>query len=469
MEVLLYTDGSCVPNDGTGYSGYGIHMAIIDYEKKTKAIMTKYGLTPKGYFLRKEIKADKGLKEVGLHKVYEIYGYNPNSITNQQAELDAIIQAFKAIDVFNEKDSLGLAKITILSDSIYCLRHLKKMLDDEMDIETVNANRDKVEELFNLYKKIKDKFQIEIDKVPAHSGNLGNDRADLLSNMGRLRNMDNDKQTEYIYEGKEDFWKLPNIDIDLFHFKQLFRFYPDDLEKPIYYGINYKNESDIGKKISYVTYTILKLSKPEPLVTKILTKIRESLKDLYVPYIVNMSNLTNKKILFDYLKYGDHITVIDKKPYLTISTLDGKELARVLEPTGLSNVVMENMEYAKNTILTFLDKSNTLDKYIDITDTIYEINAKKKITIKKEIKDDKYIITYKLDDATIKLKMKYDLPPRNLLKKLATKNPKVILLLRDRGPLYEYKTITTTGNGDLIYTDNIYSNKAIKKQKKGAK
>ena len=467
MEAICYTDGSARPNNSSGFSGYGVHIVILDPDKKPKNVFTKYGLTEQGYLLKSDIKKNKELKEYGIYKVYEIYGYKPTSFTNNQAELDAIKQAYKAITIFNEKDNLDIDKITILADSTYCLNFLNKMLKETFDIDDVKVNKDDVNDLYKAFNSIKDKFELAIGKVPAHSGNLGNDRADLLSNMGRLRNLAGDSKTEYIHEDANDFWKLPNIDMDVFYFKQLFRFYPDDSHSDIYYGLNYKDESDMGKKISYVTYTILKLPKPDPIVEVILTKIRETLKENYVPYIVNMQNLTNKKNLFNYLKYGEHIVIARNKPYLSLETLDGIELARVLYPTGLSNIVMDNMEKVKDDVITYVQNEPRQEEYIDITDLIYETNDKGKNVIKKDIINDKYILPYKLEHAKLKIKMKYDLPPRNLLRRLESKEPKVTLIVRDAGPVYEYKTMVTTADGSLIYTSNIYSNKIIKKIKKG--
>lgn len=466
-EAIIYTDGSCRPNPG--FSGYGIHIVITDDDIKPKNVFTKFGLTRKGYLLKSDIKKDKTLEEVGLHSVYEIYGYKKESLTNNQAELDAIKQAYKAIEIFNEKDSLDIEKVTILADSSYCLNFLNKMLKNTFDIDDVNANKEDVQALFDAYKKVKDKFELAIDKVPAHADNLGNERADLLSNMGRLRNLDGDAKSEYINEGGRDFWKLPSIDMDVFYFKQLFRFYPDHADSDIYYGLNYKDESEIGKKISNITYTILKLPKPDKIVEDIIIKVRDTLKNSYVPYVINLNNLVNKKNLFDYLMYGEHLVIVKNKPYLAIETLTGIELARVLYPTGLSNVVMTNMEQVKEDVTTFANNEITDETHIDITDLIYATNEKDKNVIKKEIVNDKYIVKYKLEHALLKIKLKYDLPPRNYLRKIEGRNPKVILVVRDEGVLYTYKTIVTTDDGSLIYSNNYYSNKIIKRKSKGKK
>jgi len=466
-KALIYTDGSA--NNNSGDTGYGVHIVILDEDVKPKNVFTKYGLTDMGYLLKPEIKKDKELNEVGLYRVYEIYGYNKESTTNNQAELDAIKQAYKAIVILNEKDDLEVEEVTILADSTYCLNFINKMLKETFFIEDVKANVDEVDALYKDFLYAKQHFSLKIGKVPAHSENLGNDRADLLANMGRQRYLAHDEQAEYLLDGGIDFWKLPVLDVDIFHFKQLIRFYPDDADNNVYYGLNYKSESDIGKKVNDVVYTVLELPQPDQLVQDIITKVRETLKDFYVPYILNMQNMTNKKNLFDYLKYGEHVVTIVYKPYVSVMTLTGVELAKELYPTGLSRKVMGNMDVIRNEVDTYVRDGPTKEQYIDITDLIYETSDKDKNIIKKEIINDKFKLSYKLEYAKLNIRLRYDLPPRNLLKKLESKEPKVVLAIRDAGPMYIYKTIVIANDGSLLYTNNYYSNRVIKKIRKGKK
>ena len=110
-----------------------------------------------------------------LEESKEDYGGAKNT-TNNKMELQAVIEALIQI----EKDGYE-KKICIYSDSIYVvkgitlwitgwkLREWKKVKNRELweQLDTLQQNKD-----------------IEWNWVKAHSGNIGNERADALANMG---------------------------------------------------------------------------------------------------------------------------------------------------------------------------------------------------------------------------------------------------------------------------------------------
>lgn len=466
VTLFAYTDGSAIPNPGI--TGWGIHIAVGSEDGKPKTLLGKYRLVRDGYVSTTVFKNSDKLKNEELAFEYgiDIYGTSDLSETNNQAELDAITKLLDFIPDIESTIDKDIDKIIILTDSSYSLIFLEKVLNDSLDMENVKANKEHIERLDESISLLKSKYNVEARKIKAHNDDLGNERADMLANMGRILKVKNTGRDFNVVIGDKDFWKDPNIDKDVFNFKQLFNFYPDGVNTDrSYYGLNYKKESEIGKKISSVSYTIMKLGEQHEIVNDIIKLVRSELGTLFVPYVIRLQDLLNKDVVRDYLKFGTDFIIPNKDSgHLIINTITGVEVARELYPPALSTIVKDRMSELEFELLDYQKRQLNDIEYIDITNLIFEQDAKDKTIIKKELVNDKPVIKYKYGKVTIKLKMKYDLPPRNTLKRFEKKNPKVLLVIKDLGNVLEYKTITILDNKDFILTSNIYSNKIIFKK-----
>ena len=489
--LIIYTDGGAVPNPGP--SGSGIHMVIAYEDVKPVSILGKYNITNLGYILKTNMKTEplinqelklinpfpsdadynKTIKQLKIGPILDICYSNPKSTTNNQAELDAVIFALKNIDKIINID-YNITNITILSDSTYVLGILKKILLNILDLKEVNANVEYVSELKDILLTLNKDYKITIGKVKAHDVNIGNIKADMLATMAinKRKKVNNnvDVIVEY-FKLEKDYWKEPSINMDIFYFKQLFNFYPTTIGKKIYYGLNYKKESDMGKKITDVTYTIIKVKEPNELIDNILNIIKDALGTTYYPFIVILDKLTNKSLLRDYLLYGKDFLTVKRKPYISIETASGIEIAKVLDPPGLSAIVIEKIRKLEKTVDNFIiNNLSEIDEIFDITDLIYDVNDKK-TTIKSDFINDKFKIKFKYENknfraVTIKLRPGLDLPSRNILKRYEKLNPKVYLIVTVTNYVLDYKTIITLNDNIIIYSNNIYSNKIIMKPKK---
>ncbi len=137
-SVQIYTDGACRGNPGIG--GWG---ASLNYNGKRK----------------------------------EIYGGEPET-TNNRMEMTAVIEALKALKEPSD--------LTINSDSKYVLNGINEWLPNWKKRNWKTASRKPVKnvDLWQALDALTQAHTIEWVWVKGHSGNLGNDRADELANMG---------------------------------------------------------------------------------------------------------------------------------------------------------------------------------------------------------------------------------------------------------------------------------------------
>ena len=142
-NIIIYADGGCRNNQSKeNVGGWGVYLVSGSYEK-------------------------------------EIYGSERNT-TNNKMELQSAIEGLKALKNFSKP-------VIIYMDSAYVVNGINNWIygwvkkgwkkSDKKPVE----NKELWQELYNL----KNKFQnIEFVKVKGHSGNDGNEKADLLANKG---------------------------------------------------------------------------------------------------------------------------------------------------------------------------------------------------------------------------------------------------------------------------------------------
>ena len=136
--VLIYTDGACKGNPGPG--GWG---AILHYKGKEK----------------------------------EIYG-GEASTTNNRMELTATIMALEALT--------HPCSIQIYCDSKYVVQGITEWLSNwkKRGWKTASNTAVKNEDLWRRLDTAIAKHHIEWKWIKGHSGDKGNDRADMLANLG---------------------------------------------------------------------------------------------------------------------------------------------------------------------------------------------------------------------------------------------------------------------------------------------
>lgn len=491
-KLIIYTDGSTRGNPGP--SGSGIHSVLAIDDGKVIGVAGKYNITSHGYILRTSLKSDKLIKEelkalntfpsdyeenknirpLRMGPVTDIVYSNHMSRTNNQAELDAVSFALENITSLIP-DGYEVTDVLVVSDSTYVLGAMKKVMLDILDLSSVEKNIEYITRLKEAIEDIGVKFSLSVGKIKAHDGiGIGNEKADALANMGSIKRSSY-KPLEDIVEiikVDKDYWKDPVFNTDLWYFKQVFNFYPDtSVQNRTYFGLNYKKNSDMGKKISGVTYTILKLNESNHIIDMLLNIMRDTLGSTYYPYILLIDNIVNKNVLRDLLRYGKDFLYVKMGAVVTIKTMSGVDVAQVMTPAGMSIAVMDKVGKLDIELDDYLDgKISDKSNVFDITDLIYTVDSKGNNIIKKEILNDKFVLKFKYEHpeyraVTIRLRPKLDMPIRNKLKRYEKLHPTVTLLVTHIGHIIEYKTIIKLDTGDVIYSNNVYANKMVMKPK----
>ena len=136
--VIIYTDGACRGNPGPG--GWGVLIKYREYSK-------------------------------------EMYGGDA-STTNNKMELTAAIEALKEI-----KEP---CEIIIYTDSKYVLKCIEEWIHNWKKRGWKGSNRKPVKniELWKKLDELRDKHTIKWNWVKGHSGDPGNETADMLANRG---------------------------------------------------------------------------------------------------------------------------------------------------------------------------------------------------------------------------------------------------------------------------------------------
>jgi ribonuclease HI len=136
--VVIYTDGACRGNPGPG--GWGLILSYKGYSK-------------------------------------EMYGAE-NHTTNNRMELMAAIKALEALT----KPCL----VQLNSDSSYVLKGITDWMPNwkKRGWKTAAKTEVKNEDLWRRLDKAIAKHKVEWNWVKGHSGDVGNDRADALANLG---------------------------------------------------------------------------------------------------------------------------------------------------------------------------------------------------------------------------------------------------------------------------------------------
>jgi ribonuclease HI len=137
-EVVIYTDGACKGNPGPG--GWGV---ILNYKEKVK----------------------------------EMYG-GDRETTNNRMELMAAIQAFEVLK--------KPCRVKINTDSKYVLQGITEWMPNwkKRGWKTASKAPVKNEDLWRRLDAAIDQHEVNWQWIKGHSGNIGNDRADALANIG---------------------------------------------------------------------------------------------------------------------------------------------------------------------------------------------------------------------------------------------------------------------------------------------
>lgn len=478
---VFYTDGGARPNN-PGYGGYGIHGYIyhkeIELDKSPSGLSTHL-FTDSGYKLKNPTINGNIVKPVSY---LDVVGSFNSPVTNNQAELEALNKLTTLA-----KD-LNIKNLTILSDSKYVVDGTTTYLDKWKNNNFIKLDGKEISNK-NIWKSIdcnltelKNKnINYKLVWVEGHSNDLGNDKADSLATIGILNSKKN---------------ILPNVtDLAIVNFSNITKYWETDYERHPFLHIekayiNTKKELNIpgqyylgrpgnkesgkkdeesdkkikkellmeGKKNTDSLISYVELKTPDIILEKVIKKQTEYFNNYSIVCHVLLDSVYKPEIVKNIITYGNVCLSRVDETKLDLFYLESKKepITRGIYPPGISSRTMLSISNLKGILYAWKNNDNKIFS-TEITDYIFYADDKKNIklkeTITSETKDLKVKVYYDTDKTIdLNLYFKFDLPNRNIFKKIEKENPKVfILITKDGEKILNYCLVIEIDSGIGIW------------------
>jgi len=453
IKVVIYTDGGAEPPRGPGGSGLFGYTYSDTVDGPTD---DQYHPTDKGYF--SNLNVPKDAKWVQPIEYFEGMVSYPMAVTNNIAELGAAILAFELIRERGWKDVL------IRPDSEYVRQNYLENLEKWRQNGWQTANHDPIanqQQWESLY-QFKTEFaraEVKIDWrwVKGHSDDPGNQRADQIATQGKQYAMlakasRTVKFTDAAPVERGETIKVPGANKMLAMPRWYFtndssssQQLPDG--RWVYYGGSHGKDDELfAKPMADSTYCVCFLKDADPVMESIREKQYKLNENNYCEMVIgHLDNILNSRVYNSLFVNGTRW--LDPCPGTNDLMYGGDQLlTRELTKPRLALNAIDTLVKAEDLLKNFL--AGTLaDVHVrEVTDDFYDVEEKKgKISckLKKEIDSATKTIPVKLDykkaDGTIatlatRAVLGQDLPRRNTLSHLASKQPKMHVLSWSNDP-----------------------------------
>lgn len=452
--LVAYTDGSAILERrawGAGIHGYRYQ---IDSEKPSKA--GAWLLTTHGYILQKDWEALKIRPgQVRALEYFDIVVSSKEDGTNNIGEMQALITI-----LHHALLATNIRRLHVLADSELVKNGVNQWMDKwaQNHWKTANGapvkNVERWKEIRTLVHQLRDKgVKFEITWVRAHNDNYGNVRADYLAAIGTNRSLMKDEQIDHRVTDPLRYHKTLHEIHPLLSYKRLY--YNTDTEfntKGRYYMTSWSGNDYIhGRRMGDVTFCVLQLKEPEPIIESIIDH-QCSMKDVEYNTLVflKMDRVKNADVLQYLERYGTiclrpddrnhNLNFMDRKP-VSIESRPGELPMRAVETLNHLDDLLNRYYTFKETRVYPEDGANY--QLREITDHFYDVEQKKvgKTVVDKKVLKKAFGVGVKNTDITMEEKsddttkvVKYvlsftdDLPGRNAMKRMEALNPSVFLL-----------------------------------------
>lgn len=508
IHMFLYTDGSAGPTV-PGYIGMGYHGYYYDDEAEVKRSgdVPKDGFPSKvGYLGPDNMSGYSNIEHLKVNPIGYLDGHYSDGIaigSSNEAETQAIKIALEEVTKYMVTNDLPLKQLTILSDSqialiIYTrvMKHIKENPDwltldqtklrEEIDKKygsIAESTKQHITELIPyVYSKLKElnNPHIVFEKVAGHSGNIGNEIADMLAVTARKNSKDGNLVNNVVWN-TERYWK-PNITRHPFlRFRQLFFIHNTDNNiKPdsAYFTIMDYGSIDIGKRSGEPLYGMVRLNEvPTDIVDVIMSYQKTFTEYPMLVYTLDLDKFYKPEYKRFFSGLGKDALVPDKGGNLSVMSRD--TMIYPIKPSGLAKRVYDKttslisiLERAREEVNTHKNGSKGR-WYFDITSRIYTASGKKNICTLASGTKDIPLKGFELDSKehalNNKLILGIDLPDRNTLKSMESFDPKVYVMFQQDGPAaFSYYTfIFADSIGSYGIYHNLFSSLVLFNTKKG--
>lgn len=468
---VFYIDGSFRQSRG----GWGIHGYRYANVPMKKGIGVNQVPTDKGY---RVIELTETVTPI---EYIDAFGPTINGHTNNIAELEALLQVFVILEQYPH------CPVTILGDSEYVLKGYDKGLaiwPKKGWLTSSNepvANKGIWQQLLIYKQKIQERKQrIVFIKVAGHSGNLGNDLADLNARTGSggmkesvQFTVDPTKYHKPEVECNPLFMKtrlLFNIGKPVkevvqpstfYFFYQLGRMSSFGHKQGDSVEDRYdKSDLLLGRRIADATFSVVRLNEQDPYIEQLKAMHRNAFDTDIVELAIARLDNAYRPIVYDRINRMQTAGIVVSKENDAIVTAHDELITKTLNPPRLAMDAVDQFMILQERLMLFLNQTEAKGiTQIDITDQFFTTEESKKKTIyrlHKEITTNTPFLSFKTqfkgNDVVIKLVLGIDIPVRNTLAKFADDKTRVTLLIVANGPLsYSFATVFQTDYGDAIY------------------
>lgn len=454
--AVVYGDGSAINGKGdygSGCTGYLYRKESIG--QKNSDVPNKYLITDIGYLETDELNKFKYQTVIPEFYIDGMFGYKDFG-NSSRGELLAFIHSAKEL-LFTKDIRINLKKFIYKSDSTYTIGAIDAVMyksEDEWR-RTHVGNKDLIEEIFNLTKEFKKRnIELKTMKVLGHSVSLGNNLADRLAYLARLT-----KEYKFVITDAKKHWTRKLELNPLLKFRQLFFINNHNYANEKMYGImDYSLKTEPGKKTHEAVYGVVLPKQPDELIEKAISIYSSYYQSLSILSTIDLAQLYSRNTTYYYSIFGDSVLYKNERNN-TLCSIDNIPIIKGIYPSGLGVQAYGKLESLYNILQdyrNFKKDGKSDNKFIEITDSIYQRGGKKKFytcTIKQDVTD----LTYEVDKVKILVTLGKDTLNRNQFKAIEKQNPNIYLAVLKVGKFVQYQTIVDIPDGDLAIYTNLYS------------
>ena len=446
FDVIAYTDGSARPQPG--YAGWGIH-AILLNEPEQFSFPDQLNNKIVGQRLlndtilitartKKEwtLTDNDNITTVYTHKdTIDAWGPLPYPSTNNYAEASAILNVLKMAIECSWKH------VMVLADSKYVLLGMMKLAKDtNPTINTLTRGKADMpnlalwKDIVKEYKRCLDAgIQLQWDWVEGHSGNAGNECADVNSNRGRLQaSGEVDNKPEVFMASKNKSAKVNRIP-GSFHQKHWY-FMPCednivDGQHMYFFGDHGKENDLIGKPRSESRISVVMAKAGVGVFDGIRDVVRKTVDKINYVHVGKGDNIVGAAFTSEFnIHGGDYVDYVND--HGIYKSIVGKELVSTMSPALKAFRLYSALCTLGETLCDIQNNRMTNIHAVDITDLLLDKNKAGKYVTKPELGAVVSAITveHPAADKAITITLGIDLPTKNTLAKIAKDNPKISLM-----------------------------------------
>ena len=478
--IVIYSDAGSRPNPGN--TGWGAHGYMYESTPMDKGSgLPSQIITADGYY-PSSVDAKTALTSVTPIKYFDFFGSNMAIGSNNSAEIDALTFALEELSKYD------VSRILALTDSEYVRRGLEEWAPMWIKRNWIKSDGQPVPNskhwlrLLAIVKVLKDKgIIVDIKWVKGHSDIHGNIISDLLATLGVVYSTKRILRCEFITSEAKGYWKVNVVYNKFLNFKHLYFNSVSNQNSPgLYYLAKPGNdETQVGKKTPDMSYAVVHLNKPDPIIESIRQRQCDVADDVNAIILLRLEKVFSP-LAYPYLStHGGSATIQTSKHNLSLSFLDDNPITVELNPAGLSLRAIEVFYMLELLLEAYrhpLEEPNLKYTITNVTNHFYDIETKDKKGVISYIYKLKtsFVTGFKsiiiplsiqqptgVIDVKIPLVLGLDLVSRNDLKHLETTNPKISLITWKESSNYiRYATIIHNTDGVGVWS-NTFANALI--------